>query len=383
MTIIQVNQQRLSYLLDLFGLTQEQLLQKINSISKNKKPIEKEEIFSNQIKLPALRKIDDLFKQGLNYYTDPSNIEHSEDNSIFFRKDSFNTKVNFGDRLRVNAIERDRYYLNALVKLCDYPLLNTSFDCNIKQNPEKVAQEVRERFYPKKQYDNDKDFLKALINKFSEQNIIVFEFVENWNLKYKSSVDGFFIAPNVIAIKRQEGSFKREIFTLVHELGHYLLNEEELDQPIVGQVSTNNRIEKWCDSFAFSFLIGTDKNYLLNETSNFSLRESKILKIVNEKHLSRLALFTNLAINGKISWEKYKAIQKELGEEYEKNRRQKETNKIIQREQGIENNARSPKPIRSSLEQDIYRNAFLSGVIGEYEVLKRFSSKDIDKLIYG
>ena len=382
MTTIQVNQQRLSYLLDLFGCTQEQLLQEINSTCK--KPIEKEEIFSNQIKLSKLNKIDDLFKQGLNYYTNPNNIERSKDNSIFFRKDNFNTNVNFGDRLRVNAVERNRHYLNALVKLCDYPLLNTSFNYKTKHNPEKVAQEVREKFYPKEQHHNDRDFLKALINKFSEQNIIVFEFVENWNLKYKSSVDGFFIAPNVIAVKRQQDSFKREIFTLVHELGHYLLNEEELDQPIVGQASTSNRIEKWCDSFAFAFLIGTDKNYLLNEISNFSLREPKILKIVNEKHLSRLALFTNLAINGKIAWEKYKAIQKDLREEYKKSKRQKEANKIIQKERGTKNQGGgSPQPIRSSLEQDIYRNAFLSGVIGEYEVLKRFSPRDINQLIYG
>ena len=150
--------------------------------------------------------------------------------------------------------------------MSDYPLTHIIPRHHVREKPEKVAQKVREKFYPKEKCNSDRDFLKALINKLGEQNIIVFEFVENWNLKHKSSIDGFFIAPNIISIKRQQDSLKREIFTLVHELGHYLLNQEELDQPVVGQHSESKN-ETWCNSFAFDFLVGPYKSQLLEMSS--------------------------------------------------------------------------------------------------------------------
>ena len=61
------------------------------------------------------------------------------------------------------------------------------------------------------------------------KNIMVFEFIETWNKKEKANIDGFYLKPNLIVLKRHQ-SFSREIFTLAHELGHYLLDEEEIEE---------------------------------------------------------------------------------------------------------------------------------------------------------
>ena len=380
-TSIKINQQRLDHLLKLFNFTKNDVLNYINS--NLKRTISKEKVFNEEINLSVLRKIDKLFKQDLSYYTNPNDIESDESSSIFFRKKHFNARIAHADRLRVNAIERDSHYLNALVKLSSYPLNALPSDnYTLNEKPEQVAQKAREKFYPQEKHKDDKAFLKAFINKLSEQNIMVFEFIEHPNLTHKSSIDGFFIAPNVIAIKRQQGSLKREIFTLAHELGHYLLKKEELDQTVVDQCS-ENKIEKWCNAFAFTFLVGLEKQQQLQRISNFSLLQEKIKEITREQHISRLAVFTHLFLHAVISKQQYEHLKKDLDEEYKRAKALKDRLKTIQKEQGGKQSGSIPRPIRSSLEENIYRNAFLNGVIDEYEVLKRFNAKDIDKLIYG
>lgn len=113
-----------------------------------------------------------------------------------------------------------------------------------------------------------KEFLRALISKFAEKNILVFEFVETWNKKEKANIDGFYLAPNVIVLKRHQSSFRREIFTLIHELGHYLLNEEEIEELDISNFANNklSDIERWCNDFAYYFLVGDlqpDRYWLL------------------------------------------------------------------------------------------------------------------------
>ena len=52
--------------------------------------------------------------------------------------------------------------------------------------------------------------------------LFVFEYIETWNKKEKTNIDGFYLKPNVIVLKHHK-HYKREIFTLAHELGHCLL----------------------------------------------------------------------------------------------------------------------------------------------------------------
>ena len=226
----------------------------------------------------------------------------------------------------------------------------------------------------------DRDFLQRLITFLAKQNIFVFEFIETWNKKDKTNLNGFFIAPNYITIKRQQGSLKREIFTLLHELGHCLLNNEEIDSI---QFSVNpdlNRTEIWCNQFAFSFLFDHRQHSLAELfLANPSYDNPEIKKLSQNYHISRLALFTHLASNNNISWEKYSELKEELAQNH---RREKEEKKRHQELSGRAKGGSAPKPIYSPLEKEAYTLAYLDGVISEYQVLSHFKSKNIDEIIY-
>lgn len=157
---------------------------------------------------------------------------------------------------------------------------------SIDQDPNEAAKTVRETLYPMVPKDSKK-FLEALIDKFAAANILVFEFVESPNLKHKVNIDRFYLQPNVIVLRRNQDYLKREIFTLAHELGHYLLNQEEVesmdyDQMAEGSIS---KVETWCNTFAFAFLageklkdlekqpeIGASNDYFLKRSKQFPMR---------------------------------------------------------------------------------------------------------------
>jgi hypothetical protein len=244
------NISRIEYIIDLYRLSIEELLNIISEGLRN--PITKEDLYSKEIKVSILKKIDKVFNKGLNYYLDPNEPRHSKDASIFFRKDNFNSDLNIGAKKIVNQFEDLKISLSAISKLTDFNLERKFRIYNIQDNPLDVAFQVRESLYPSISTNKLRDFLKLLINSFAESNIMVFEFVETWNKKDKANINGFFLSPNTIVLKRQQKSFKREIFTLVHELGHFLLNEEEIEEVDYKSISKNhlNKIELCCNEFA-------------------------------------------------------------------------------------------------------------------------------------
>ena len=190
-----------------------------------KNPITREDLYTQEIKVSVLKKIDKVFNKGLNYYLDPSKPKHSKDASIFFRKDNFNSDLNIGAKKIVNQFEDLKISISALSKMTELNLERKFRVYSVQDNPLDVAFEIRKELYPSIKTKSLRDFLKLLINSFADSNIMVFEFIETWNKKDKANINGFFLSPNTIVLKRQQKSFRREIFTLIHELGHFLLNE--------------------------------------------------------------------------------------------------------------------------------------------------------------
>jgi hypothetical protein len=83
---VEQNISRLKYLLTLYKMTVEDLLL---SVSEGlKKPLTKDDIFSNEINVSHLKRIDKVFNKGLHYYLDPKSPEVSKDASIFLEKTS-------------------------------------------------------------------------------------------------------------------------------------------------------------------------------------------------------------------------------------------------------------------------------------------------------
>jgi len=378
---IEYNISRLNYLLDLYKLTIEDLISIISDGLKN--PIPKTEILSNEIKINYLKRIDKVFNRGLNYYIDPKQPEISKDASIFFRKDSFNSDLNIGSKKIINHFEDFKISLSAVSKLADIKLDRKIPIYDINDNAKYIANSLREQLYPAFN-NNIKEFLKSLISKFAEWNILVFEFVETWNKKEKANIDGCFLNPNVIVLKRQQNSFRREIFTLIHELGHYLLNEEEIESVdyLYHAKMDWNIVEKWCNEFAYHFLVGeygeTISKLEEPDPSNdyhFDLIE----KVSRKTHLSQIALYTQLLLKNKISRSNYKKIRNDFEERYILKRKEEKRLRELENEGRKNQGGSTPKPIKSPLLVSTIQTAFYEGIINEYEVCKKLNIKP-DKL---
>jgi len=382
---IEQNISRLKFLLTLYKMSVEDLLAIISEGLK--KPIQKENIFSPEIDLGHLKRIDKVFNKGLHFYLDPKSPEISNDASIFFRKQKFDIELNIGAKKIVNQFEEFKISLSAIAKLAELNIERTIPVFSVNDNAKDVAQKIRRQLYPEFTSDK-KEFLKGLISKFAEYNILVFEFVETWNKKEKANIDGFFLNPNAIVLKRQQTSFRREIFTLIHELGHFLLNEEEVEQLDYNNLAKTNlsSIEKWCNDFAYYFLVGELGKFLEEiekvDSSN-DYHFDIIEEVSNRTHLSQIALFTRLLYQNKISPANYNHIKNDFYERFEARQEEERKQRELEKQRGIKPGGSTPKPINSPLLISTIQTAFYSGVINEFEVCKKLniSPEKLEKYI--
>ena len=383
---VEQNISRLKNLLYLYNLTEEELSSKISKGLKY--PISKKDMFSKFIKVSHLKKIDKFFKKGLHYYIDPKEPETSKEASVFFRKNKFNSELNIGARKIVNEFEEFKISLSAISKLSDLNMDRVFPIYNITDNPKSIAKEVRSYLYPNFTADL-REFLKALITKLAEYNVLVFEFVETWNKKDKANIDGFFLNPNVIVLKRQQNSFRREIFTLIHELGHFLLNEEEIEKLDYQQFGRTDLslIERWCNDFAYNFLIGDFTEIIQNiKSANASndYHHELIYQISRQTNLSQIALYTRLLYEEKISHNNYNKIKNDFEERFKTKIEKKERLRELEKQKGIKQRGSVPQPIKSPLLISTIQTAFFEGVLNEYEVCQHLKIKPnkLDKYIY-
>ncbi len=366
------NIKRIEYLLSLYKMTTGELLLQINMGLK--KQIQANDLFGEEIEINHLKRIDKIFNKGLHYYLDENVPVRSDEASIFFRKERFISDLNLEARKVVNRFEELKISLEAISKLVDIrrerllPIFST------RDDPEDVAHALSKQLYPAFE-PNKRNFLKALIERFAEYNILVFEFIETWNKKVTANIDGFFLHPNVIVLKREQNAFSREIFTLIHELGHYLLNIEEVEQIDVLNMARRelSAVERWCNDFAFCFLAGER----LKEIAGMGIVDDnndyffdRVSRLSGDTHLSKLAIYTRLLFNGQISQANYNLVRIGLEENFrlkkEEKARQKENDKML----GVKSKGSAPKPINSPLLISTVQIAYYEGVLNESDVCK-------------
>lgn len=341
--------------------------------------ITKEQILTSNIEIGHLKRIDKVFNKGIHYYLDPKSPDVSKDASIFFRKQKFDVELSLGAKKIVNKFEEFKISLSAIAELSDVKFDRVLPLFKIINKPQSVADKIRQYFFPDSS-NSSKDFLKSFISKLAEHNILVFEFVETWNQKEKANIDGFFLKPNVIVLKRQQISFKREIFTLAHELAHYLLDEEEIEQVDYSNLSKNNlsSIEKWCNDFAYYFLVNQYDKIIsgLGMATSQNDYHIELIKQISEKsHLSRIALFTKLLFSNKISKENYNNVKAEFEEEFRIKNEELKNQRELDKQNGINRGGSTPIAIKSPLLVSTMQTAFYEGVINEYEFCKTLNIK--------
>ena len=366
------NIKRIEYLLSLYKMTTGELLLQINMGLK--KQIQANDLFGEEIEINHLKRIDKVFNKGLHYYLDENVPVRSDEASIFFRKERFISDLNLEARKVVNRFEELKISLEAISKLVDIrrerllPIFST------RDDPEDVAHALSKQLYPAFE-PNKRNFLKALIERFAEYNILVFEFIETWNKKVTANIDGFFLHPNVIVLKREQNAFSREIFTLIHELGHYLLNVEEVEQIDVLNMARRelSAVERWCNDFAFCFLAGER----LKEIAGMGIVDDnndyffdRVSRLSGDTHLSKLAIYTRLLFNGQISQANYNQVRIGLEENFRLKQEEKARQKEIDKMLGVKSKGSAPKPINSPLLISTVQIAYYEGVLNESDVCK-------------
>jgi Zn-dependent peptidase ImmA (M78 family) len=360
-TIVEINVERLRYLLKLYNLSEAELLSILNEDG-HKRTLSSEDIFSGKITISLLKRIDKVFNKGMYYYVDFSPIPQESHISIFFRKQNFGNPLNLEARKIVDRFETLKRMLDTYSALADVSFERQLPSYTLNDDARVTAKVVRE-VLSMRNHSDEKSHLKFIINQLAKQNIYVFEYVEAANKKEKSNVEGFFIAPNVIVIKRQQGKLKRELFTLAHELGHCLLNEEEVENVSDELSSDLSEIEKWCNEFAFYFLIGEEAEKLdgllyANEKNDYA---TDMVKSLSEKtHVSMLAIYTRLVIDKKMSQLDYNMMR---GVIMAAIRRSDDERKRLQANSDI--TMSPPRPIISDLFRDTMQCALYRGVIDE------------------
>lgn len=361
MSLTEFNIKRLDFLLELYSMSKYDLLSKLNE--DRKKLLTLDDINGPEIKLSTLKKIDNIFKKGLPFYFDFSDLNISKTSKVFFRKNNFHSVLTFEDKRIVDSFESLKSLLDGYRVLSEssnneYPLRGSA---SILISPKEIADKVRNQIIPNKKISDHKKFLKAIIKKLADINVYVFEFIETWNKREKATISGFYLNPNVIVIKRQK-SYKREIFTLAHEIGHYLLGIEEIEDLDMSKIDSrriSNKVERWCNDFAFYLIAGDDVNTLYQFKGNAEDMNFLIDSLSKNTHISRMAWYTKLAYENRVSIPYYRSVIKQLEDEYNEKQLTYKDNQVDK------GRAVSPKPIISPLYVETMQYAFYNGLVTE------------------
>ena len=179
----------------------------------------------------------------------------------------------------------------------------------ISKNPEKIALEFREKFELdieiQKKFKTSYEFFNYLRDIFEEMNILVFQF----SMPIEDA-RGFALTdelPNVIVINSGD-TIEARLFSLMHEFGHILLGETVIDLPNIS-ISTDHRIERWCNQFASEFLLPSKVAIKVFESEGTRLTESNTLNKISRKYKVSKSMLCYKMFNLKfITMEVYKEI---------------------------------------------------------------------------
>ena len=213
------------------------------------------------------------------------------------------------DKKTIFAIRRARKLQSALKEFGENILGDTikNLDIGLDNSPQSIAKDLRQKFgldedLQRKMKDSYKLF-NFLRSKLEEEKI--FNFQISMPLE---DARGFALSddiPRVIVVNSGD-IIEARIFTLIHELGHALLENTEVSIP---NFKDTNKIEKWCNEFASSFLLPQDIARRIFEENKNNLIDYDTLKKLSRKYkLSKSMLLYNMVKLNFIAPEVYEEI---------------------------------------------------------------------------
>jgi len=152
----------------------------------------------------------------------------------------------------------------------------------------------------------------------SIENCGVFSFKDSFKDKY---ISGFCLLHNEfpVIMLNNSNSFSRQIFTLIHELGHILLNVNgltDVDESYLELLSDNDKsIEIACNQFTSEFLVPSD--LFSEDIQYFEESGENSIEIIAQKYsVSREVILRKLLDNGKISQAYYSRMATKWNQDY-------------------------------------------------------------------
>lgn len=402
-----INPSRLAYLLKLYEISKTEFVGRLNKTKNDE--VRKagltdlgwvENVLNKKIKTSysVLKRIDNIFNVGISWLVSSRELP-PKNGSIFFRKKFFNSELDFNTRKIIDNFEKLKIETQLMIKYINYNPKRILKIYNQDESAETAAGEIASKFYDIlgqllikseiKEPAGERDYLKNLMRVMEEFNIFIFERTETYNQKERLIVDGLFMHPNYILIKRNQKHFRREIFSLAHEFAHYLLNIEEIDN-IKSEFSNLklSKIEQWCYTFAFYFLLHNRKDKykeikISNKENNYA--KNIVDEIYNGTHLSHRAIYTRLVIENKITRSDYDKKIIELNDYIKKIRQEEKLKREKDKELGKEQRGSAPKPIESKFFTELVKINYFEGNINEgklREYLRISPDKSIKDVIY-
>ncbi len=226
--------------------------------------------------------------------------------SILYRKNRFNRDLTHQDRLLV-VQEEDNAGL--LIETCEELGLRLRRKLprfNVKKNaPSLAAYETLDLLGIRAEYANPRIFLKDMVAKLSDYNIVINEHIDSKSERGQSNLAGFFIKTRTIVFKRQRHRY-RELFTLAHELGHYMLGNEYVDSSLSLDGNLKGE-EGWCNNFAFHLILGPERVQELDDLTDKQMHDARgvIARFAERHHISSLAIYYYFLREKRISLTEY------------------------------------------------------------------------------
>jgi len=305
---IEINPKTLAYAIDNSGYTPDELADSIKTRFKVK-------YFDNEYlmnilkgaispKYTDLKKIDSFLKRGVPYYF----LSNPPKDRLFvkFRNKYPDFKLSPSLEIKLRKYELLREDIKDLCNLENIPFERTLSIYTLDDNPIEVAHEFRDIL----SFDNldvetleSKDVFKSIREKIEDKLIFVFKD----DLEFLRGC--IFIGdnlPTLILVNSTEDK-NGEIFTLLHEFAHFLLNNEEIDVDI-SKYETDPKVEKWCNSFSYHFMMKDEdesKEEFIGITKENLLDSSYLAHLSDKYKISKLAFVYRFYLLNLISSEDY------------------------------------------------------------------------------
>ncbi len=118
-----LNPSRLEYLMSLYNFSKDDIAKQMSNKRRHVTGADLAKMMEKRrIPLPILKKLDAKYKKGLNWYATDRKPPESKSSSIFFRKDKFNSVLNFEARRIASKFEERKFEIQYLCSAINFSL---------------------------------------------------------------------------------------------------------------------------------------------------------------------------------------------------------------------------------------------------------------------